>query len=284
MQQYLSHFSSVSSQQFAVIKVGGAILTDHLSALTSSLAFLYNIGLFPVVVHGAGPQLNQILENSGVEPQFEGGIRITDGKTLGIARSLFLEENLKLAESLEALGVRARTITSGVFNADYLDKEKYDRVGKITSVNKAPIEASIRARCLPILTSMAETFDGQVLNVNADVAAGDLARALQPLKIVYLSEKGGLFNGETKEKISAINLDEEYEDLMSGRHWWGKHLSILLFSVVHHANSSAKICSPGEKGVQFMPLDSRLTCHVEETLLTELLSSTWDTVEDQRDE
>ena len=66
-------------------------------------------------------------------------------------------------------------------------------------------------------------FGHQVLNVNADVAAGELARALQPLKIVYLSEKGGLFNGDTKEKISAINLDEEYEDLMSGRHWWVRH-------------------------------------------------------------
>ncbi|KAL9042185.1 MAG: hypothetical protein Q9214_003858, partial [Letrouitia sp. 1 TL-2023] len=68
---------------------------------------------------------------------------------------------------------------------------------------------------------MAETTEGQVLNVNADVAAGELARALQPLKIVYLSEKGGLFNGDTKEKISAINLDEEYDDLMT--QWWVRH-------------------------------------------------------------
>ncbi|KAL6722077.1 Protein arg-6, mitochondrial [Lecanora helva] len=223
VQQYLSHFSSVSSNQFAVIKVGGAIITDHMNALISALAFLYQIGLFPVVVHGAGPQLNKILEDSGVEPQFEGGIRITDGKTLGIARSLFLRENLKLVESLEELGVRARPLTSGVFEAEFLDKEKYDRVGKITTVHKRPIEDSIRARCLPILTSMAETSDGQVLNVNADLAASELARALQPLKIVYLSEKGGLFNGDTKEKISAINLDEEYDDLMSGKHWWVRH-------------------------------------------------------------
>ena len=258
-----------------------------MSALTSSLAFLYNIGLFPVILHGAGPQLNQILEKSGVEPQFEGGIRITDGKTLGIARTLFLEENLKLAESLETLGVRTRyvffensglrtssrqtssirdiylhfenchrriglniipyvitsrrylfetvlisylhrPITSGIFRAEYLDKEKYGRVGKITHVNKAPIEASIRAGCLPILTSMAETFDQEVLNVNADVAAGELARALQPLKIVYLSEKGGLFNGDTKKKITDINLDEEYEELMSGRHWWGEYFPLAL--------------------------------------------------------
>ena len=162
-----------------------------------------------------------MLEAAGVEPQFEDGIRVTDGKTLALARSLFLEENLKLVEELENLGVRARPITSGVFTADYLDKAKYDLVGKINRVDKAPIEAAIRAGCLPILTSMAETPEGQVLNVNADVAAGELARALQPLKIVYLSEKGGLFNGDTKEKISAINLDEEYDQLMT--QWWVRH-------------------------------------------------------------
>ncbi|KAI6708732.1 hypothetical protein PZA11_001755 [Diplocarpon coronariae] len=221
VQQYLSHFSSVSSQQFAVIKVGGAIITEHLESLTSALAFLNHVGLFPVVVHGAGPQLNKLLEDAGVEPQFEEGIRVTDGKTLAVARKLFLEENLKLVEKLEELGVRARPITSGVFGADYLDKDKYNLVGKINKVNKAPIEAAINAGCLPILTSMAETPEGQVLNVNADVAAGELARELQPLKIVYLSEKGGLFNADTKEKISAINLDEEYEHLMS--QWWCRY-------------------------------------------------------------
>ncbi|EEP81116.1 arg-6 [Uncinocarpus reesii 1704] len=221
VQQYLSHFTSVSSQQFAVIKVGGAIITEHLQTLSSALAFLNHVGLYPIVVHGAGPQLNKLLEAAGVEPQFEDGIRVTDGKTLALARSLFLEENLKLVEELERLGVRARPLTTGVFSADYLDKEKYDLVGKINGVNKKPIEAAIKAGCLPILTSMAETPEGQVLNVNADVAAGELARALQPLKIVYLAEKGGLFNGDTGEKISAINLDEEYDDLM--KLWWVRH-------------------------------------------------------------
>lgn len=221
VQQYLAQFSSVSSQQFAVIKVGGAILTDHLDTLCLALSHLNQMGLFPVILHGAGPQLNKILEDAGVEPQFEEGIRVTDGKTLGIARKLFLEENLKLVEKLESVGPRARPITSGVFTADYLDKEKYKFVGKISKINTAPIEAAINDGCIPILTTMAESTEGQVLNVNADVAAGELARALQPLKIVYLSEKGGLFNGDTNEKISAINLDEEYDHLMT--QWWVRH-------------------------------------------------------------
>ncbi|KAI9372287.1 hypothetical protein BJX61DRAFT_542838 [Aspergillus egyptiacus] len=221
VQQYLSHFTSVSSQQFAVIKVGGAIITEHLDVLSSALAFLNGVGLYPIVVHGAGPQLNRMLEEAGVEPQFEDGIRVTDGKTLALARKLFMEENLKLVEELERMGVRARPLTAGVFQADYLDKEKYNLVGKINGVNKKPIESAIEAGCLPILTSMAETPDGQVLNVNADVAAGELARSLQPLKIVYLAEKGGLFNGDTGEKISVINLDEEYDHLM--QQWWVRH-------------------------------------------------------------
>ncbi|TGZ82345.1 putative acetylglutamate kinase [Ascodesmis nigricans] len=221
VEQYLSHFTSVQSQQFAVIKVGGAIITEHLDTLASSLAFLNHVGLYPVVVHGAGPQLNRMLEAAGVEPQFEDGIRVTDGKTLALARQLFLDENLKLVEALEKMGVRARPITSGVFTADYLDKPKYNLVGRITKVDKSPIDAAIKAGCLPVLTSMAESVEGQLLNVNADVAAGELARSLQPLKIVYLSEKGGLFNGETNEKISTINLDEEYDHLMS--QWWCRY-------------------------------------------------------------
>ncbi|KAK6537045.1 hypothetical protein TWF281_001247 [Arthrobotrys megalospora] len=221
VEQYLSHFTSVQSQQFAVIKVGGAIITEKLPALASALAFLNHVGLYPVVVHGAGPQLNKMLEAAGVEPEYEGGIRITDAKTLAVARQCFLDENLKLVEALEGLGVRARPIHSGVFTADYLDKDKYKFVGKISSVDKRPIEAAIAAGCLPILTSLAETPSGQTLNVNADIAAGELARSLQPLKIVYLSEKGGLFNGETNEKISSINLDEEYDEL--SKQWWFRY-------------------------------------------------------------
>ncbi|KAJ7708364.1 acetylglutamate kinase ARG6 [Mycena rosella] len=217
VERHLRIFSSSShpSQpaKFAVIKIGGAVL-DQLDELALSLSFLYRVGLYPVVLHGAGPQLNQIIEREGVVPDYIDGIRVTDTKTLQIARRVFLEENLKLVGALEKLGTRARPITSGVFTADYLDKEKYGLVGKITKIDKRPLEASIRAGALPILTSLAESPDGQILNVNADIAAGELAKELEPLKIVFLNEKGGLFHGVTGEKLSVINLDEEYDQLM----------------------------------------------------------------------
>jgi len=141
-----------------------------------------------------------------------------DAKTLYIARRVFLEENLKLVGALEKLGTRARPITSGVFTADYLDKEKYGLVGKISRVDKRPLEESIRAGALPILTSLAESETGQILNVNADIAAGELAKELEPMKIVFLNEKGGLFHGVTGEKLDVINLDEVsiYSRLVQG--------------------------------------------------------------------
>ncbi|GAM89649.1 hypothetical protein ANO11243_076880 [Dothideomycetidae sp. 11243] len=218
VQQYLAQFTSVESQQFAVIKVGGAILTEYIDVLCSSLRNLNQMGLFPVVIHGAGPQLNKLLEAAGVEPQYNEGIRITDGKTLGIARKLFLEENMKLVDALESWGVRARPITSGVLMAEYKDQDVYKFVGEVNRVNTESIKASIADGYIPVLTCMAESEEGQVLNVNADKAAAELAKALVPLKIVYLSEKGGLHNKETGKLIEAINLDEEYDRYM-GMPW-----------------------------------------------------------------
>ena len=228
VERYLRIFSSSSNPsqpaKFAVIKVGGGVL-GQLNELALSLSFLFRVGLYPVILHGGGPQLNEIIERGGVVPEYIDGIRVTgaysspilhflsliskkDAKTLQIARRVFLDENLKIVSALEKLGTRARPITSGVFTADYLDREKYGLVGKITRVDKRPLEASIRAGALPILTSLAESIEGQILNVNADIAAGELAKELEPLKIVFLNEKGGLFHGITGEKLDIINLDE----------------------------------------------------------------------------
>ncbi|CAI2163234.1 10070_t:CDS:2 [Funneliformis geosporum] len=250
VEQYLRHFSSVESQKFAVIKVGGAVLSDELDTLASSITFLNRVGLYPIVLHGAGPQMNKLLEEAGVEPNYIDGIRVTDAKTLEIARGVFLQENLKLVEALERLGTPARPIPSGVFIADYLDREKYGYVGKITGVHKRVVEASVNSGALPILTSLAETPSGQILNVNADVAAGELARVLEPLKIIYLSEKGGLLHGETNKKIDVINLDEEYENYMA-QPWvkYGTRLKIReIKELLDHLprSSSVAITSAGQ--------------------------------------
>src|SRR5687768_15998314 len=131
IQQYLKRFSQVDASRFAVVKVGGAVLRDDMDALVSSLAFLQQVGLTPIVVHGAGPQLDEEMKKAGIEKRTINNLRVTDGPVLAVVRRVMREENLKLVEALQAQGVRATSIQSGVFEADFLDRNVYELVGKV---------------------------------------------------------------------------------------------------------------------------------------------------------
>lgn len=214
IQQYLKRFSQLDAKRFAVVKVGGAVLRDELSDLTSSLTFLQQVGLTPIVLHGAGPQLDEELQAAGITKQTINGLRVTSPKALGIVRRVFQQQNLRLVEALQAMDTRATSVPSGVFMSSYLDKDVYGMVGKVDSINLAPIEASLRAGSIPVIASLGETDEGQFLNINADFAANDLVRVLQPYKIVFLTGTGGLLD-DKGQIIDSINLSTEYEHLMA---------------------------------------------------------------------
>lgn len=183
--QYLKRFSQLDAKRFALVKVGGAVLRDDLEALTSSLSFLQDVGLTPIVLHGVGPQLDKELAAAGIHKQTVNGLRVTLPETMAIVRKVFHASNLELVEALQRNGARATSIIGGVFEAHYLDLETYGLVGGITAVNLAPIEASLRAASIPVMTSLGETPSGQILNVNADVAANELVQVLKPYKIIF---------------------------------------------------------------------------------------------------
>lgn len=210
--QYLKRFSQLDAKRFAVVKVGGAVLRDDLEALTSSLSFLQEVGLTPIVLHGAGPQLDAELSAAGIEKQTVNGLRVTSPHALAIVRKVFQASNLKLVEALQQNGARATSITGGVFEAEYLDRDTYGLVGEVKAVNLAPIEASLQAGSIPVITSLGETPSGQILNVNADFAANELVQELQPYKIIFTGT-GGLLDAEGK-LIDSINLSTEYDHLM----------------------------------------------------------------------
>ncbi|HEU4773744.1 MAG TPA: acetylglutamate kinase [Lysobacter sp.] len=212
--QYLKRFSQLDAARFAVVKVGGAVLRDDLDALTSSLAFLQDVGLTPIVLHGAGPQLDEELSAAGIEKQTVNGLRVTSPAALAVVRRVFHAQNLRLVEALQRGGARATSIVSGVFEADYLDRDIYGLVGEVRKVDLAPIQASLQAGSIPVIASLGETAGGQILNVNADFAANELVKILQPYKIVFLTGTGGLLDDDGKV-IDSINLSTEYQHLMA---------------------------------------------------------------------
>lgn len=212
--QYLKRFSQLDAARFAVVKVGGAVLRDDLEALVSSLAFLQDVGLTPIVIHGAGPQLDEALAAAGIEKQTVSGLRVTSPEALAVVRRVCHAQNLKLVEALQAGDARATSIVSGVFEADYLDPDTYGLVGEVRKVHLAPIEAALNAGSIPVMASLGETAGGQILNINADFAANELVQALQPYKIVFLTGTGGLLDDQG-QVIDSINLSTQYEHLVS---------------------------------------------------------------------
>jgi acetylglutamate kinase len=212
--QYLKRFAQLDAKRFAVVKVGGAVLRDDLDALTSSLAFLQQVGLTPIVVHGAGPQLDVELAAAGIAKETVGGLRVTSAEALAVVRRVFHAQNLRLVEALQEADARATSIVSGVFESELIDREALGLVGRVSRVELAPIEASLRAGSIPVIASLGETTGGQIVNINADFAANELVRVLRPYKIIFLTDTGGLLDG-SGAIIDSINLSTEYDTLMA---------------------------------------------------------------------
>ncbi len=247
VEQYLRHYSSGDSQKLAVVKVSGTILEGSLESLASSLSFLHRVGLHPIVVHGAGVQLTRAVHEAGLTTERIDGERVTTPEVLEISRRVFQRENLLLADALEAYGTRARPIMSGVFQARRIADTRLGFVGEVTGVNTDAIRSSVAMGHLPILAPFGETPDGQILDIKPDLATRELALAVQSHKIIFLTEAGGLMDGDGGI-ISAVNLDEDYDDLMqkswvrSGMRLKLEQISALLRKLPR--SSSVSITSP----------------------------------------
>ena len=211
--QYLKRYSQLEAARFALVKVGGAVLREDLDSLVSSLAFLQDVGLTPIVIHGAGPQLDEAMAAAGIAKQTVDGLRVTTPEVLAVVRRVFHAQNLTLVEALQAADARATSIVSGVFEARMKDQAVYGLVGDVERVELAPIRASLQAGSIPVIASLGETAGGQIVNINADFAANALVRELQPDKIVFLTGTGGLLD-EDGRVIDSLNLSTDYERLM----------------------------------------------------------------------
>ncbi len=246
---YLRRFSQVDASRFAVVKVGGAILEDELDALVSSLDFLQQVGLTPIVVHGAGPQLDRAYREAGIEKRTVDGLRHTGPEGLAVARKVLQRENLRLVEALQVEEVRATSLPTGVFQVEVLDPERYGLVGRVVGVDTDGIRAATDVGSIPVIASLGETAGGQILNVNADWAANELVKRVQPYKIIFLTGTGGLLDAEGRV-IESINLSTEYEELME-QPWIHSGMRVKLEQIhdlLQHLplSSSLSLTRPGE--------------------------------------
>ena len=209
---YLKQYSE-DDLQFAVIKIGGAVLEEQLEPLAAALGFLANLGLMPIILHGAGPQLDVALQDASIETVKRRGLRVTTPDVMEVARPVIYRANRRLVSALEDQGVRAHGIQHGVFVCDYLDRDELGLVGDIRKVDLEGVRDLVHRGILPVVACLGESPTGQVMNINADVAARELIWEVKPHKIIFLTGTGGLLD-ESGRIISALSLRTDYEWLV----------------------------------------------------------------------
>ena len=210
IKKYIEKYSS-PEQRFAIIKVGGSVIQNDLDNLVTSLVFLDQVGLKPVILHGAGPMLSAELDNLGIDFSFIDGQRVTSPQVRDVAQRIFKQTNHQIVEALELLGANAVGLTSDIFECK-ISKPKLGLVGEITQVNLESINHALEAGAIPVIAPIGAN-DAEILNINADIASVELVKAMNPYKVIFLSETGGIFN-QSNELIETINLVLEYDDLM----------------------------------------------------------------------
>ncbi len=278
--QYLKRYSDLEELKFAVVKVGGGILEKHLRELCSALTFLQQVGLTPIVIHGAGPQLNQALAEQGITSEVRDGFRVTSPEILRVARRVFQGENLRLTDALNNAGTHATSVTGGVFEAEILDQQRYGMVGEVSGVNIEPLRSAVHAHVIPVISPLAETAGGQILNINADVAANKLVHAIQPFKIIFLTSVGGILDADER-LIPSINLSTDFERLMA-ENWLHSGMRVKLQQVNDMLrqlplDSSVSITRPGLLAKElFTHRGSGTLVRLGEKIITH---SSWDSVD-----
>ncbi len=189
-----------------VIKYGGAAMAaaDLQTAIMQDIALMKFCGMNPIVVHGGGPEISAFSKAMGLEPTFIDGLRVTDAATMNLVQMVLLgKTNREIVMQLNRQGVRAMGLSGQ--DAAWMQANKLKHrlvktgelvdlgfVGEINKIDAAVIEKLIKDDFIPVIAPIAVGADHQAYNVNADVAAGAIAAALQAEKLVFLTDVEGI--------------------------------------------------------------------------------------------
>ncbi|MEY4962680.1 MAG: acetylglutamate kinase [Actinomycetota bacterium] len=191
--------------KIVVVKFGGNAMVDAdlQQAFAQDMAYLRFVGIRPVVVHGGGPQITARLAEMGIQSEFRHGFRYTDAQTISVVRDVLRNQvSASLATMIEAAGASA-VVLSGedddLFKAEKVTAKTPDGdvdlglVGEVRTVNPRSVLAALERGSIPVISTVAPTVFGELLNVNADLAAASLAVALGAEKIMVLTDVAGLY-------------------------------------------------------------------------------------------
>ncbi len=204
-----------------VIKFGGNAMTDASLAerFAEDVVLMHQVGILPLIVHGGGPQIGELMERLGKEPEFKDGLRVTDAETLDIARMVLVGKvNREIVSSINVHGPLAVGVSGedgGLITAAARNPE-LGFVGDVTAVDPTLLQKLFSEGLIPVMSTIGVDETGQAYNINADTAAGAVAQAMEAEKVVYLTDVEGLYEDLSDEtslirQISAADLSQKIQ-------------------------------------------------------------------------
>ncbi len=183
--------------EVVVVKYGGNAMTspDLAVQFAEDIALMHSVGIRPVVVHGGGPQIGDLMARLGKESEFRDGLRVTDAETLDIARMVLVGKvNREIVAELNRHGSIAVGLAgedAGLIQASAQNPD-LGFVGQVEQIRPAIIERLLAEDLVPVVSTIGVDVGGQAYNINADVVAAHIAEALGAEKLVYLTDIEGL--------------------------------------------------------------------------------------------
>ncbi len=208
---YIKKYAGVT----VVIKYGGnAMLNEELkSAVMSDIVLMQLVGINVVLVHGGGPEINAMLAKIGKESKFVGGLRYTDQETIEIVQQVLAGKvNKDLVQLLESAGGKAIGLCGldgSLLKADRMEAD-LGFVGEIREVNADILHNAAKNGYVPIVSTVAAGYHGEVYNINADVAAARIAAELGAMKLILMTDVRGLLRDKEDEStiIPVVNVSD----------------------------------------------------------------------------
>jgi len=239
VKKYLDKYND----EFIVIKCGGSVLIDPnlFNIFIQDVAVLKKLGLSPIIVHGGGKRINNKLGELSIKSNFIKGLRITDDKTINIVENTLVEFNKEIVNALKDLSCEAKGITSKEYNIISVKPESEDLgfVGIPNKIKTDVLNEIIKENQVPVVAPLGINENRQTFNINADTAAGAIAKELKARRLLIISDVEGVLD-KNKKLITEINSKKAKEminnDIISG-------------GMIPKINNCLDVASNGVKGV-----------------------------------
>jgi len=196
------------SKEKIVIKCGGKVLLDQslLNNLIEDVVILKKLGLTPILIHGGGLGIKKKLDEQNIKSKFIMGLRVTDEKMIHVVESVMMEFNKEIVNALEKKSCKAKSITIKKNNIIYVEQENKELgyVGKPKRVDSKLLKEIIKENFVPVIVPMGLDEKGISYNINADTAAGAIARSIKSRRLILLTDIDGVLDNNDK-LISEIN-------------------------------------------------------------------------------